>query len=172
MVDSITRDSWNNSKAIQDHFHNYEVTFGLATVPTATHFGDVESLNPYIVTSGNNAFGVPLQALGTSDTPFRVGSISFDPRRVSVVDVSNNTPFILRTIWGNATQTAAQAITALQYTDNIIHQPTANGQNKPHDIWMIRLPSGTQLWFQIKNATNNATMNILFGLHEYPSSSQ
>jgi hypothetical protein len=156
---------------IDDHFHNYEEVYGVAAVPTATHFGDRETLTPYLITSGNNAFGAATGLLGTADTPFRAGSVYFDSRRVSIQDVSNANPFILRLIWGTPSQTPAQAVTAMQYSNTVIQQLTANGNNKPQDFWFVRVPVGYQLWAEIKSATNNATAHIFLLVHEYPSPS-
>jgi hypothetical protein len=160
------------AEIIDDHFHNYETVFGLAAAPTGTHFGDVERLTPYVITSGNGVFGAVTGLLGTADTPVRAGKLLYDPRRISVVDVSNNTPFIMRFIWGTPAQTPAQAITALQYSDSIVQQLTANGNNRPQEVTMVRITSGYQLWAECKNATNLATVQILLMIHEYPSTSQ
>jgi len=159
----------DSADVIDDHFHNYEEVYGVAAAPTATHFGDRETLTPYLVTSGNGVFGTETGLLGTSDTPFRVGKTFFDVRRVSVQDVSNANAFILRMTWGTPSQTPAQAVTAMQYSDTVIQQLTANGNNKPQDLWNVRVPVGYQVWAQIKNATNNATVHIFILVHEYPS---
>jgi hypothetical protein len=156
---------------VEDHFHNYEVVWGAAAAPTGTHFGDVESLNAYHAISGNNAFGAECNVIGTADTPVRAGKVFFDTRRISIKDVSNATPFIVRVIWGTPIQTAAQAELAMQRTDTVVHQPTANGQNKPQDVWNVRVPVGSQIWVKIKNATNLATMDFFMMSHEYPSTS-
>lgn len=156
---------------VDDHFHNYENVFGVAAVPTATHFGDIESLTSYHLISGANVFGAAVGLIGTADTPVRAGKVLFDPRRVSITDTSNANPYILRIIWGMPTQTPAQAVAAKQYTDQVVQQQTANGQNKPQDIWMVRIPIGYQVWGEVKSATNLATVDILIMMHEYPSPS-
>lgn len=159
----------DEADVVDDHFHNYENVFGLAAAPTATHFGDLESLNPYVITSGNNAFGAAVGLLGTIDTPVRAGKALFDPRKVYVIDVSNANPFILRIIWGTPSQTPAQAITAKQYSDTVCQQLTPAGNNKPQESPIVRVPTGYQLWAECKNGTNLATVRFLLGMHEYPS---
>jgi hypothetical protein len=138
------------AEIIDDHFHNYENVFGVAAVPTATHFGDLEGLNPFHLVSGAAAFGAAVGLIGTADTPVRPEKILFDPRRVSITDTSSANPYILRIIWGTPAQTPAQAVIAKQYTDQVIQQQTANGQNKPQDIWCVRIPTGYQLWGEVK----------------------
>lgn len=157
-----------DSTLLEDHFHNYDTVFGLAAAPNGTvHGGDVERLTPYVVTSGNNAFGTALVLLGTSDTPYRAGSTHFDPRKISIIDVSSANPYIFRMIWGTPSQTAAQAVTAKQYSDVVVHQPTANGQNKPQELTVPRVAAGNILWAEVKSATNLATVSILLIIHEY-----
>jgi hypothetical protein len=114
---------------------------------------------------------VACNVLGPDDTPFRAGSLYFDPRLISIKDVSNANPFIFRLIWGTAAQTAAQAETALQYSTIPVHQPTANGQNKPQEIRLVRVPVGSQVWVKVKSATNLATVDFFVTVHEYPSPS-
>ena len=155
----------------ESHFHNYEQEFGVAAAPSGVHFGDKDSLSIFQATSGNGVFGAACNVLGTADTPVRVGSLYFDPREWSIVDVSSVNPYIFRAIWGTAAQTPAQAETALQYSTFVIHQPTANGQNKPQEGRMIRIAVGNQVWVKVKSLTNLATVNFLVTIHEYPSSS-
>lgn len=158
----------DRADVVDDHFHNYEEVYGLAAVPTATHFGDRERLTPYLVTSGIGVFGAEVGLLGTGDTPFRVGSVFYDIRRISVQDTSVATAFILRVLWKTPAQTVADAITALQYTDTVIQQLVATGNNKPQDIFNVRVPTGYASYAMIKNAAA-ANVHIFVLVHEYPS---
>ena len=83
---------------VDDHFHNQNVTFGAAAAPTATHFGDAETLNPYIAQSGNGVYGAACNVIGSADTPFRAGRHLFDPRQLSIIDVSDVHVYIVRMI--------------------------------------------------------------------------
>ena len=159
---------------IETHFHNREYWFGLAAAPTGTHFADRARLTPFVATSGNGDFGTDVgdeaSVIGSADLPVRGGSTIFDLRRFSIVDVSTATPFILRIIHG--TGTMADAETAGQYTEIAVHEPTAAGQNKPVDNFCERIAVGEFVWVRAKNATNNATVQFLIGLHEYPAPAQ
>lgn len=154
---------------VEDHLHNYERVLGLAAVPTATHFADLDSLTPFVVTAGNGVFGAETQVLGTGDTPIRAGSNYFDPRKWSITDVSNANPYILRVIWGTPAQTVAAAEAAGQFTETTIHQPTANGQNKPQEVFHPRVPSHSQLWIKALAGAPGRTISLLHILHEYPA---
>ena len=161
----------NEAGVVDDHFHNYEQEFGKAAAPTATHFADPDSLTTFQAISGNGAFGAACNVLGSADTPFRAGMLYFDPREWSIVDVSDAHPYIVKLIWGTAAQTEAQAEAAMQYSTFVVHQPTANGQNKPQEGRILRRIPGNQIWIKVKNQTNLATMDFLLTIHEYPSPS-
>lgn len=161
----------NDAEIAESHFHNYEQEFGKAAVPTATHFADPDSLTTFQAISGNGVFGAEIQILGSDDTPFRTGMLYFDPREWSIVDVSKNTPYIMRVIWGTPAQTVAQAETLKQYSTWVVHQLTAAGNDKPQEGRIIRLASGSQVWVKTKNITNLATVDFLLTIHEYPSPS-
>lgn len=160
---------WEDIEEAAGHVHNYDQEFGAAAVPTATHWGDPDSLTPFQATSGNNAFGAECQVLGPADTPFRSGMLLFDPRLWSIVDVSKNTPYVVRVIWGRPAQTVGQAEGLMQYSTWVVHQLTAAGNNKPQEGRLIRPATGSQLWVKVKNATNLATMSFLVTIHEYPT---
>ena len=68
------------------------------------------------------------------------------------------------------TGTMGDAITALQYTEFMVKFDSANPQQSagiPFDLMMERQLTDTQVWIQAWNATNNATIDFLVGLHEY-----
>jgi len=84
------------------------------------------------------------------------------------MDVSVASTFLLRVIWG--TGTMADAETALQYTETPSLQVAApNGQAKPVSIMMVKRPVGEKIWIRAKNATNNAWIDFIVGIHEYPA---
>jgi len=130
-------------------------------------------LTPFVAISGAGDFGADLndeaKVLGPDDTPVRVGSTTFDMRRLSIVDVSNATLFFLRLVYGAAGQTMAASEAAGQFTEVAVQQQTAAGQNRPQEIMLERRPVGSQLWVRAKNATNNATVSFVVGIHEYPA---
>ena len=162
------------AEIVDDHIHNYAVSFGVAAVPSGTtHVADVEGLTDFLLTSGAAAFGAPVQILGTSDTPVRPNMTYFDPREILMTSVSNATLFIIRVVWVDLLggQTEAQAETAMQYTDVMVQQATVAGLNLVQECRMIRIPSGTALYAKIKNTTNSATLHFNFSIHEYPSPS-
>ena len=156
---------------VDDHFHNYEIVFGLAAAPNLpTHAMDVDSTTVFPLIGGSPGFGTPVQIIGTSDTPVRAGDTYIDLRKVTVTALSSAAgPYVLRIIWGIPTQTSAQAITAGQYTSTYLQNFLGNLATQ--EFFNVRVPTGCITWAQIKGPVNAATTSILFAMHEYPSPS-
>jgi hypothetical protein len=157
---------------IEHHFHNAERWLGILGAQTATDWAD-DTLTPFVAISGNNTWGVDAndeaQVLGTDDTPVVAGNNRFDMHRILVTDVTTDTPWKLRFIWG--TGTMAAAITAEQFSEVMVQFDSTNPQQSagiPVDIRCPPLTSGSmQVWCQAWNATDNAEIDFLVGLHEY-----
>lgn len=158
---------------IDDHFHNRERWFGKLAVQTATDWGDPASLALYRAISGNGVYGTDLndeaQVLGADDTPAQAGMTLFDIRRILVVAVSSTTAYVCRVVWG--TGTLANAVIAGQYTEFAVIAAAVGplGRGSPMEVIMPRLAIDTKTWLQCKNATDNATIDFLVGIHEYNS---
>ena len=150
-----------------DHNHNRSRVFGLRVPQTATNWGDPNSLNPYVVQSGNNTWGASVQGLGTGDTPIFSGSLHFDHRRIVVVANSSATLGKLRLIWGSPTQTDVQAIAAGQWSEEPYIRDSAGVQKGEWEFRAEKIPVGWKVWYQYWNSVNLATISFVFGLHEY-----
>jgi hypothetical protein len=156
---------------IDGHSHNEEHWFGVAAVPTSTHWADVNRLTPFHAISGNNAFGTAIQVIGSDDTPIIAGKTLYDLHRVLVTDLSSDTPWIIRLIYGFGAEDSAAALTANQYTEFMCMNITTGSKSgaSPVPIIFPRVPVGTKVWAQVKNATNLATAEFYIGEHGYPS---
>jgi len=155
---------------IEEHLHGPSRLFGVAAVPTATHWADEASLNPFEVISGADDFGPDAddeaQVLGTEDTPAITGNIQYDAGRVQIVATSSTTPWVLRLIWG--TGTMGDAETAGQYSDVPFMKESPAGWSSLVEVRMPRSKCGIdKLWARGKNASNNATLDFLISQHEY-----
>ena len=153
-----------------ENFHNREYWFGKSADQSGNNWGTRASLTPYQAISGDNDFGGDAndeaKVIGSADTPVRSGDIKFDFRRIQVVAVSSNTVYLLRIIHG--TGTMAQAEAAGQYTEIPFFKESAPARGAPLDLVQERIPVGNKIWIRAKNATNNATIDFLGGIHEYP----
>lgn len=160
---------------VEKHLHNRERWLGKRGSQTATEWGTPAVLTAFQAISGNNAYGSDTDdealVLGTGDSPVITDMTKFDLHRLLITDVSSDTHYKLRIVYGSGTMAAA--ITAGQYSEVVVKFDSANptqSAGSPIDIIMPRLTCGTdKVWIQAWNATDNATIDFLAGLHEYES---
>jgi hypothetical protein len=169
---SVLSSVYAETVEIEHHLHNREEWFGKKAVQTATDWGDPESLTPYRAISGAGVYGADAndeaQVLGTDDTPYRVGKAYFDIHRLFMVAFSVDTPYLLRIVYGVGTM--ADAIAAGQYSVIPVatnQTPANKSTGNPINTLMPRVAADTKIWIQAMNATNNATVDFLVGIHEY-----
>ena len=159
------------TSVVERHLHGRERWFGKLAVQTATDWAD-DTLTPYRVISGAAVYGADANdealVLGTDDTPAIAGNVRFDVHRFMVIAASSATPYKMRFVYGIGTM--ADAIAAGQYSEIVLMIDPAAAQ-VPHDVFEIMMPrltAGTmQVWAQCRNATDDATIDFLVGLHEY-----
>lgn len=156
----------------QQHIHSREYWYGKSGDQSGNDWGDETSLTPYRAISGNGDFGGDAndeaKVLGTDDTPIQTGGQRVDAHRILIVDVSVDTEYRLRVVWG--TGTMADAITANQVSVVMVKFDSTNPQlsaGVPVDIRMPGFDNGSKVWIQAMNATNNATIDFYVGVHEY-----
>ena len=156
-----------------NHFHNTGIWFGLAAAPSGTHFGDEDTLTPYVAISGAAVYGADANdeadVLGVDDTPARGGMTEFDFSRIFIIDFSHVAPYMMRIVWGDTTM--AQGIIDENYSTVPVittNLPVAQSGGVAFEILTPRLRSGIdKVWIQCKNANNNATLDFLIEMHEY-----
>jgi len=152
---------------IERHLHVRERWWGALAGPDETNAIEANVTRPFVVASGNDAWGTAIPILGTADDPVVSGSVYFDPHRILFVDFENATAWRFRLIWG--TGTSADAITAGQWSEimiiNAVAGPFAAGV--PGEIKNRRVAAGTKLWAQAWNATNLDELDFFWGAHGY-----
>ncbi|KKN24531.1 hypothetical protein LCGC14_0893930 [marine sediment metagenome] len=171
--------NWNRDQQIlanllehDQHFHNRERWFGISADQSGNDWA-ADTLNSFIAISGAGVYGADAsdeaKVFGTDDTPIFTGNVEYDIRRILVADVSVNTVWKVRFVWG--TGTMANAITAGQTTEEMFLFDATNPQlsaGVPVDVRIPRVAVGTKLWMQARNATDNATIDFFVGAHGYP----
>ncbi len=168
----VLRQTLEDALLHDEHFHNRERWLGLMDPQTDTDWA-LDTLSPYTAVSGNNDYGTDADdealVLGTDDTPVIAGMVMFDLHRIFIVEVSTDTPWKLRIIHGSGTMN--EAIAAGQYTEVVVMSDLSNPQQSsgtPLEVVMLKVRCGIdQVWVQAWNATDNATIDFLVGLHEY-----
>ena len=150
-------------ETIEDHFHNRERWFG-ATGGVGNDWAD-SGMTPFQVISGNNTWGAATNVIGTDDTPMFTGGQRFDIHRLLIVANSKATIYRVRLAWGGGT--AAQAITADNFSSFMYIRDTVSTQRAILEVMVPDLPTDTKVWMYCWNATNLATIDFYIGLHEY-----
>lgn len=179
-IDSLATDGLagvSNSLAyrvheIEKHFHSFERWLGKSADQSGNDWALEDSLTEFQAVSGTGAYGADAddeaKVIGTDDAALETGGVKFDLHRIFFKELSNDTPFIIRVVWGIGTM--ADAITAGQYTTAMAQNNPAGNKagGSPINIMMPRKTWGTdKIWVQAKNATNNATVDFFVGVHEY-----
>lgn len=155
---------------IEKHFHSPERWFGISADQSGTDWALAATLNPFVVTSGDDTWGGEAKLLGTSDTPAIGSNVRYDLHRFIVSTVSVDTIWKLQFIYGSSD--AATALSAGDYTEIYVGYDSANPNTLPRQPWTIQMPRATcgttKMWCRGWNATNLATISLYIGLHEYP----
>jgi hypothetical protein len=156
-----------DSEVLEDHFHTKERWFGKLNPQTATDWAEGASLNPYVAISGNGVYGAGANdealVLGVDDSSTADG-MYIDVHRIFISSTTSITDWVLRMIWG--TGTMAAAIAAGQYSE-FMFDIAAASRSTPVDVKMPRIPVDTKVWLQGKNATDDATVSFMVGVHFY-----
>ena len=156
--------------AHDEHFHNREYWFGKSGDQSGNNWGTRASLTPYRAISGDGDWGGDAddeaKVLGSDDTPVRVGPTLFDLRRIQVIAASSASVYLIRVIHGTGTMSEAES--AGQYTECSFFRQSPAVRGDPVDLVQEKVAVGQKVWIRAKNATNNATIDFLAGVHEYP----
>jgi hypothetical protein len=106
------------------------------------------------------------RVLGTADTPIIAGQLFFDADTILVISSTATSVYKVRFLWGNGTW--AEAVAAGQYSETMVIVISAASKNTKEAIRMPRLRCGLdQVWCQVWNATNDATISFFIGVHGY-----
>lgn len=155
---------------IERHLHSPERWFGKAADQSGDNWA-ADTFTPYQCISGAGVYGADVDdealLIGSDDTPTVAGFAEFDLHRVFIVEVSVFSTYKMRVIWG--TGTMAAAISAGNYSEFMLKFDTIGNVSAafPLEMQMPSLDSGTKVWMQCKNVTDNATVDFFVGLHEY-----
>ncbi len=179
---SLENDTQRDSEYIEEHLHHKVRWYTKKAVPTATSWADAldaHLANPWRCTSGLGTWGVdgshdPEGApsdeaflFGTADVLAELGSGlvvgNFD--QILVTANSSATIYLIRFIWG--TGTMAEAIAAGQYTTFPYLRAIADNVRKIQEIKTPLIGIDNKIWAQCQNATDNATIDFVVGVHAY-----
>jgi len=147
------------------HFHTSERWLGVAGAPNETNAADPASFTAFRLDSGNNDWGTAVPIIGSGDTPFIDGHISFDMHRILFVDVERASLYRIRFAWGNS---YAEGIALENYTEIVLlRSATGAIAVPPINVRMPILKVGSKVFGNCKNAGATATIDFFIGIHEY-----
>lgn len=169
----VTDENLDETEYTEEHFHNIVRWYTKKNPQGANDWCaplDGHLANPYRCISGNGTWGADAndEALlfGTDDTLTELGTLLYgDADRILVTANSSATVYLIRIIWG--TGTMADAILANQYTEFPYLRAIADNVRKIQEFKMPKLAVAIKLWAQCQNATDNATLDFVIGVHGY-----
>jgi hypothetical protein len=164
-------DARKDAEYTEEHAHHKVRWFGRKNPQGATDWAapfSTDMTRLYRCISGANTWGAGVgdEALlfGTTDIPIS-GMVVGDFDEILVLANSSSTVYLLRIIWG--TGTMADAIAAGQYTEIPYFRATADTTRLRMICPTPLIGSAYALWAQCMNATDNATIDFIVGVHGY-----
>jgi hypothetical protein len=169
-TEALLEDVETEAKYIEDHLHHKTVWYGKNADQT-TYWANSTSLVSFRATSGDNTYGTegtdPAKCFSALDTlpELGVGLTYGDFDQVLFTSNSSSTLYKLRLIWG--TGTVAEAVAAGQYSETVFLRDTADKSRQPR-LWSTpKIGIDNQLWVECWNASNDATIDFVIGVHAY-----
>lgn len=158
------------TEILEKHHHNFEYWFGLhPSFQEGVDCGSRDSMNPYIMTSGNDDYGDWLCILGSNDTPVIAGKTRYDPHRAIYFDADQKETVHRIQVVAAANTTAADAAAAAgQVCDAITIPATNKSVGLPTPSVCPRPVASTPLWARVWVDSQTAKEYKFFlGIHEY-----
>lgn len=171
-VVSLIKTNFKEIEYAEHHLHHKSKTYGKSADQSGNNWATENVFTPYVAISGAGDFGSDsndeAKVFGSEDTPVWPGQEFFDPGEIIVTNVSNDNLFLIRIAWGIGT--LSEAIAAGQYSTKPAKFDSTNPQVTANTSVILsteKLAVGTKVWVQIKNGTNNATINFFVDAHGY-----
>ena len=147
-------------------------SFGKSADQSGNNWAEAAGLTAYRCISGAGDYGADTndeaKVFGVLDTPACEAARSLIFAGGLLVDISSTTPYILRVVYGSGSSTLATAVLANQYIEVPVKFDSVPAATVGlfFSIPCIAIPSGSRVWAQCKNATNNATLDFLIMIQE------
>ncbi len=154
---------------IHDENHTPFDTLGLHASPSfPTTAADADTMTPYVLTGGNDAWGAWVNLVGSGDMPVGTGKNTFDVHDLLISSVSAAAMGSVQVGWDSTTSTV---IIANEAYSHVMFHPEGIGANVGvgHiDINTPDLDAGTlvfaRCWIDGENA---ATVSMFIEIHEF-----
>ena len=153
--------------------HNVERWFGKRPDQSGNIWALEAELDPFTGISGLGDWGSDPDdealAWGSGNTFPIAGNTCYGIIRALITENSEDTPCLLRFIWGSGTM--LEAIAAEQFSTAAIQNITSGSKagGSPFNIMVPMLKIGVdKLWMQVKSTIDNHQVSFLVGVHAYP----
>ncbi len=171
-----TSDIEDQLDIVARHNHSREWWIGKRAVQIGvSDWGTPDSMSDFIAISGTDDWGTDAddeaKVIGTGDSPFESGRLSFDLHRVLFTDLSADVLYKFRLYWVDweSSDVLANAIANSDFTEFMAQNPVSGTKalGTATDIRIPRLTVGAKIYVRTRCSTNNATAKFLVGIHEY-----
>ncbi len=154
----------------EHHVHNFDICMGLANTPNGEiHRADRigPSVQPFTLTSGDNAYGTWVQVLGSGDTPVISGMVKTDANAILVTAADSTATHNIQFAVGESADLAA-LISANTYTDAPYTAPTGAVDAGKLTILTKRINVTTKVWARsICIGVDAKDISFYVLMHEY-----
>lgn len=155
----------------EEHAHHICRWYGIRAPQTATEWASATTLTPYVCISGAGTWGAEAndeaKVFGTDDVLWDEDFSMGDFDEILFVANTSTTLYRFRMIWGSAAQSMADAIAAGQYSEALFIRGNTDNVRIPRVMKTELIGITAQIWAQCMNATDNATLSFLVGVHGY-----
>jgi hypothetical protein len=160
-----------DSEYSEEHAHHKVRWFGKKAIQGANDWAvplDTGLGLLYRAISGAGVYGADAndeaKLFGTTDVPI-AGMVVGDFDQILMVANSSSTLYLCRIVWG--TGTLAAAIAAGQYSEFPYFRAAADNVRKIQVTSTSLIGVANAVWLQCMNATDNATLDFVVGVHGY-----
>ena len=156
---------------IETHFHSYERWCEKAGTPSGEDticvpVGDADGAGVFQPDAGDDDWGSWLQIVGATDTPVVTGGVYYELHKLLVTATELNEIYFLQIAFG---ATGAAGLAADDYITTAFIPASNAIDSAPVTVQSKRIAVTTKAWIRLMcPGQDTATLNFLFGLHEYP----
>lgn len=155
----------------EEHMHHITRWYGIRAPQTATEWASATSLAPYVCISGAGTWGTDLndeaKVFGTGDVLWDNDLTMGDFDEILFTANTSTSLYRFRLVYGSAVQSMADAIAAGQYSETLFIRSNTDNVRVARVVNTQLIGITAQIWGQCMNASNNATLSFLVGVHGY-----
>jgi len=153
---------------IDRHNHHFEKWFETAASASGElHVADRigSGGGAFQIDAGNDTWGAWAQILGSGDTPTELQKTKFDFHELQITAAERTALYYIQIAFG---ETGDSALANNRYTETPFEPQSVAGKPDYIEIRSEQINVKEKVWARCKcPGQNTATLNLLFGIHEY-----